>query len=239
MTQTARKHRAKLQVAALDAAQKRLKAVRRIAWDLEPISEREYIERALAFSTWNGETEDELQQHELALLIGCRALDRDYQQLARLPYAKLSATFIRKGWSNPKFAHRTLRDCLAHITAAHKPERRRMLELSGVRLTIGSEQQVDSVALWSGSGSARDGQLWMLFPLDLPTAVVKAVQLLADTTRPFGQQLAQCQLEGCGGYFIRQPTTKGGKPAMYHDQCRRKLRAKSRHIRRRQQEIDQ
>jgi hypothetical protein len=66
----------------------------------------------------------------------------------------------------------------------------------------------------------------------LATGILYALSLLLDEESGASYAVGQCELEVCGGYFLR--SGKSGKPAKYHDDCRKRLRAKSRHLKRRE-----
>ena len=93
---------------------------------------------------------------------------------------------------------------------------------------------VDGVMFTSGSWSvvfAHDAK--MNQPNDIATAIDFALTLLTDSDRKLKDDLRKCQLETCGGYFLIERNRSGGQPSKYHDECRSRLRAKSRHLRRR------
>lgn len=185
------------------------------------ITEREYLSRVLDFTAWDGASVQQLAALELPIRFGGNLADRNKVSLpldigaAELP-AKCTperALFLRDMF------RRHLADRIAGV---HRWDFDRHIDRNMLVRPAGiSSREVRSA-------------LAVYLPRDLLTGIEYALSLLFDQERNYGDFLRPCEFETCGGYFLR--SDQGGKPAKYHDACRKRLRAKSRHLRRKTQE---
>lgn len=188
----------------------------------EPITEREYLSRVLEFTAWDGESASDLATLERPILLGGTLIERmnraptaspNVSEPVRAEVLTERALFLRDMF------RRHLTDAMAGVQRWDfgKHIYRNMLILPA-RV---HEQDVASA-------------LAVFLPRDLFTAIEYSLALLFDEERGFADFLRKCELKTCGGFFLR--SDKGGKPAKYHDACRARLRAKSRHLRRKTKE---
>ena len=230
MTGIARDRHSDDAAVALKAAGDRLRAIRTDAWFVEPITEQEYVARALEFSAWNGVDLEQLAKLDLLLQVGCRRVDRRRKALPPLPKAsqleKVRATISPTSQERAQFLRDMMRQRLAEILQGNS------------RWTFGRDPFGGQMVTVARGNDPAGCTLWMFLPRDLLAAVEHALLLVSDSKRSFRADLQKCELPNCGGYFLRTYNKKGGQPTKYHEDCRKRLRRKSRHIRRNSKEND-
>lgn len=221
-----------------------------------PISEREYLERVLDFTAWDGKNVEQLAVLERPILFGGTLADKklhpvtlaaNVAQPLRGEVAPERALFLRDmfrrhladrvaGIHRWNFGEHIYRNML--VLPAHIPDRKSSGAAS--RRAKASARGREPRRRHSRQGYAARGRplklsaLAVYLPRNLLTGVEFALALLFDEGRGYHKFLKPCALETCGGYFLR--SDKDGRPAEYHNACRQKLRAKSRHKRRKLKE---
>ena len=218
---TAHRNRASSIATARAAVPALLESIAGFAPRALPITEREFLTRVLDFTAWDGENVEQLAALELPILFGGHLADRNKQPLP----IDTGATELRAECTPERALF--LRDMFRR----HLAER-----IDGVhRWDFGQHIYRNMLVLPARiSSSEVRSALAVYLPRDLLTGIEYALALLFDRERGYGEFLRTCELETCRGYFLR--SDKGGKPAKYHDACRKRLRAKSRHLRRKMQE---
>lgn len=205
---------------ARDGVLQALAALKGFATRLRPITERDYIGRVLEFARWDGSDLAKLSALEQLILIGGDHVDGKGNFIAPherehpspiTPRAPESAEFLRDMFRR-------------HLTE-------RLTKTS--RWNFGEHVALGMVVMPAPSNTKTDGRLLGLYlPKDIFVAIEYSLYLLNERDRPYGDDLRKCELPTCGGFFLLDRNPKGGKPAKYHDDCRARLRAKSRHLKR-------
>ena len=237
--ETAKEH----QATALETAARRLRAAHAAAFNVIPISERAYIERALAFASWDGKDAARLAQLNLELQVGCALVDEDGESQALEATPRLAAAVNSPGIGMAAFRRDSMRkhlqaiiDVRAELTARWKAtpaKHRSAKELEDYMPRIiktGSDERGHVVAIWKGQEPFGD-PAWMYFPVDLGAAIKIVFDLLTDSTRPYASMLRQCQRKACGGYFLLPSKLGRGQPTNMHPECRTLWRDIERHQR--------
>ena len=183
---------------------------------IEPISEREFVERVLSVSSWGGSDERQWRDIEDSILIGGRhRSDANASQATTLSGAT-------RDLDQSRFLRDMFRRHLNAIADGRNPWR------------FGRHLYPNMIVLPTQPDAGPElGALAVYLPNDIATAIDFALTLLTDSDRKLKDDLRKCQLETCGGYFLIERNRSGGQPSKYHDECRSRLRAKSRHLRRR------
>lgn len=185
-----------------------------------PITEREYLSRLLDFTAWDGESVEHLAALEHPILFGGTLADRNQRPLPIATEPHRSEVTLERAL----FLRDMFREHLAERVAGIR------------RWDFGKHHLYPNMLVLPARNAVPEGSgaLALYLPRDLFTGIEYALELLFDEERSSGDFLRPCEFESCGGYFLR--SDKGGKPAKYHNACRKRLRAKSRHIRRKTRE---
>lgn len=227
--------------AALDAAARRFRAVHELAGGVAAISERDYIERALQFASWDGTDEVRLLELDLLLQVGCVPVDSQGEPRPVEAADPVLDTITRTGLRSARFYRDRLRNSLQHVVrmaqgdaayraALPKAKRAAASPIFTKIIKIGDLNLYgEMVALHRGIDQDGGGHRWLLFPVDTQLGTLKALELLTDTKGPHFRALRQCQLPECGGYFLLPANPGRGQPTKYHPECLRRERNKNRH----------
>lgn len=235
--ETAKEH----QVAALETAARRLRAMHDAAFNAMPISERAYIERALAFASWDGKDAARLAKLNLELQVGCVFVDENGEPQPLEATPRLAAQINSPPIRMAAFRRDSMRKHLHAITdtraallarwkatpTKHRPGKRFEDYMPRIVKT-GSDERGHVVAIWKGQELFGE-PMWMYFPVELGAAIKIAFDLLNDPTRPYASLLRQCQRKACGGYFLLPAKPARGQPTNMHPECRDIWRRVERH----------
>lgn len=181
---------------------------------LTPISEREYVQRALDLANWTGQDYSRFRDLEAAVLVSTRDVASDVASRPADPDHPYTSGAASTGRERAIAIRDLFRKALQEIAADIQSVRRaakdrpvasgQVIAIPVMRL-VGRELEIGYV-FWS---------------LHVVAALNLIEGLLLDRQRRIGDDLRQCRLATCGQLFLLERKANGklpnGPPRKYHD----------------------